>query len=135
EGQCRGAKEFAMSEKQEASAEQLARAYGEVLAQPDLPDDGGPVPPLAAGESWSDSPTIAPPPLERIVEALLFVGGAPLTAVRACEAARGLTPALFAQIIEGLNRDYRREGRPYRIQPREQGHELALRPQFRVVLD
>ena len=69
------------------------------------------------------------------MEALLFVGGSPLTAECACEAARGLTPALFAQILEGLNRDYRRQGRPYRIQPRDQGWELALRPRFRVVVE
>src|SRR4051794_18854358 len=31
-----------------------------------------------------------PPPLLRLVEAMLFVGGAPLTAGRACEAVRGL---------------------------------------------
>ena len=48
---------------------------------------------------------------------------------------RGLTPALFAQVLEGLNRDYRRQGRPYRIQPRDQGYELALRPRFRVVME
>src|SRR5438093_1056072 len=34
----------------------------------------------------------APPPLLCILEAMLFVGGAPLTAVRACEAVRGLSP-------------------------------------------
>jgi segregation and condensation protein B len=69
--------------------------------------------------------------LRRIVEALLFVGGAPLTAVRACEALRGLTPEQFTQVIEGLNHDYRAQGRPYRIRPRDQGHELALLPRFR----
>ena len=37
----------------------------------------------------------APPPLPRLVEALLFVGGAPLTAVRACDTIRGLTPEQF----------------------------------------
>ena len=102
-----------------------------MLAQPwaDLPDGGA-----AAGGRPSGT-TAPPPPLPRIVEALLFVGGPPLTAVRACEAVRGLTPAAFTQVLEGLNRDYRRQGRPYRIQPRDQGFELALRPRFRGVLD
>ncbi len=77
----------------------------------------------------------APPPLPRIVEAMLFVGGAPLTATTTCEAVRGLTPSAFAAIIEGLNRDYRRQGRPYRIQPRDHGYELILRPRFRGVLE
>ncbi len=77
----------------------------------------------------------SPPPLERIVEALLFLGGPPLTAARAAEAVRGLTAEQFAEALAALNRDYRAQGRPYRIQPRDQGHELALRPAYRVVLD
>ena len=118
-----------MTDRQDDSAEELARSYGEMLSRPweDLPDAG---PAAEAGEA-----SAAPPPLARIVEALLFVGGPPLTAARAMEAARGLTPAALTQILEGLNRDYRRQGRPYRIQPRDQGYELALRPRFRIVLD
>ena len=112
----------------EETADGLARAYGEVLAQPWSDTDGGP-------EAPGEPTDAAPPPLPRIVEALLFVGGPPLTAARACEAVRGLTPAGFAPILDGLNRDYRRQGRPYRIQPRDQGFELALRPRFRGVLD
>jgi segregation and condensation protein B len=75
----------------------------------------------------------APPPLVRIVEALLFVGGAPLTAARAGEAVRGLTPEQFGQAIAALNRDYRAQGRPYHVRGRDHGYELALRPQFRAV--
>ncbi|HWG47004.1 MAG TPA: SMC-Scp complex subunit ScpB [Gemmataceae bacterium] len=77
----------------------------------------------------------APPPLRRIIEAMLFVGGAPLTAVRAAEAVRGLTAEQFREILDELNRDYRQQGRPYRIQVREQGCELVVQPRFRVVLD
>jgi segregation and condensation protein B len=77
----------------------------------------------------------APPPLRRILEAMLFVGGAPLTVQRAAEAVRGLTAEQFRDILEGLNRDYRQQGRPYRIQVREQGCELVLQPRFRGVLD
>ncbi len=111
--------------------EQLARSYGEMLSEPwTEPTDGREAP----GDN-ANAETPAPPPLARIVEAMLFVGGPPLTAVRAGEAARGLTPELFTQILEELNRDYRRQGRPYRIQPRGPGHELALRPRFRVVME
>jgi segregation and condensation protein B len=78
---------------------------------------------------------VAPPPLARIVEALLFVGGAPLTAARAAEVVRGLTLEQFSESIAALNRAYRAQGRPYRINPRDQGHELALRPGFRVVVE
>lgn len=77
----------------------------------------------------------APPPLPRILEALLFVGGAPLTAVRACEAIRGLTPEQFQQLIDLLNRDYRRQGRPYRVRLRDQGYELVLHSRYRNILD
>jgi len=77
----------------------------------------------------------SPPPPHRIVEAMLFLGGVPLTAELACDAIRGLAPAQFGQIIEQLNRDYRLQGRPYRIQAREQGFELVLAPKFRPVLD
>jgi segregation and condensation protein B len=77
----------------------------------------------------------APPPLLRIVEAMLFVGGPPLTAVRACEAVRGLTAEGLLQCIDTLNRDYRQQGRPYRIRPRDQGYEIALHGPFRAVAD
>jgi segregation and condensation protein B len=83
---------------------------------------------MAAGDEAT-----APPPLPRIVEALLFVGGAPLSATRACEAVRGLTPERLAEIVDDLNRDYRQQGRPYRIQASGVGYELALLPRFRSI--
>ncbi len=82
------------------------------------PDDGGPT---------------VPPSLHRILEALLFVGGQPLTPRRAAEAIRGLNPTQFLHAIEHLNRDYRAQGRPYHIRPRDQGFELALRPSLHTV--
>jgi segregation and condensation protein B len=77
----------------------------------------------------------APPPLEQIVEALLFVGGAPLTAALAARAVRGLTAEQFAQAVVALNRAYRRQNRPYHVRLREQGYEMALRPRFRGVAE
>lgn len=88
---------------------------------------------LARVETSSEGESAAPPPLQRIVEALLFVGGAPLTAERAAEVVRGLTVEQLRDIIDGLNRDYRQQGRPYRIHLRGQGHELDLQPRFRSV--
>src|SRR5438128_2621488 len=73
----------------------------------------------------------APPPLGHILEALLFVGGRPLTAERAGAAVRGLTPEQFMEAIAGLNREYRRQGRPYTILAREHGYVLTLRPRFK----
>jgi segregation and condensation protein B len=77
----------------------------------------------------------APPPLKRIVEALLFVGGALLSIVRACETVRDLTPEQFAEAVAALNREYRQQGRPYRIVLRDKGYELVIRPAFRAVRD
>jgi segregation and condensation protein B len=111
---------------------ELAQSYERLLEkrrEEDVPD----AQPVEAPADESAAPP--PPPLRRIVEAMLFVGGAPLTAARAAEAVRGLTAEQFRDILDGLNRDYRQQGRPYRIQVREQGCELVLQPRFRGVLD
>ncbi|MBY0231944.1 MAG: SMC-Scp complex subunit ScpB [Gemmataceae bacterium] len=73
----------------------------------------------------------SPPPLHRLLEALLFVGGPPLTRERAAEAVRGLTREQFAEAVGQLAQSYREQGRPYRVSPRGGGHELVLRPGFR----
>lgn len=74
-----------------------------------------------------------PPAPERIVEALLFAGGAPLTAERAGEIIRRLTAEQFRAIIDSLNRQYRKQGRPYQIQTMADGYVMQLKPQFRVI--
>jgi segregation and condensation protein B len=76
-----------------------------------------------------------PPAPDRIVEALLFVGGPPLSAARAGEIVRSLTAEQFQTIIDGLNRDYRKQGRPYAVLANEGGYVLTLKPQFRAVRD
>jgi segregation and condensation protein B len=116
-------------------ADDLGRSYGELLSEQVWEVDAGE--PSAAGSRDGDasSLTAAPPPLLRIVEALLFVGGAPLTASRAGEAIRGLTEPQFLQHIDTLNRAYRQQGRPYAIQSQGQGYVLTLRPRFRSVLE
>jgi segregation and condensation protein B len=87
-----------------------------------------------AGEEAADQ-SAAPPSLERIVEALLFVGGVPLTPERAASAVRGLTAEQLTQIVDSLNASYRRQGRPYSIQPQERGYVLTLRPRYRLVVE
>ena len=82
----------------------------------------------------SEAPAIPPSP-KRIVEAFLFVGGAPLTADRALEAIRGLTSAQFHDAIAELNREYRQQGRPYTIQSKDQGYVLTLRPRYRSIIE
>lgn len=76
-----------------------------------------------------------PPPPARIIEALLFVGGAPLTAARAGEIVRNLGAEPFRAIIDELNRTYRQQARPYVIVSRENGYVLTLKSAFRSVVE
>lgn len=75
----------------------------------------------------------APPTPRQIVEALLFVGGPPLGPDRAGEIIRGLGGDQLREIVDELNRDYRRQRRPYAIQVTDAGYTLTLKPQFRTV--
>ncbi len=116
-----------------AAVAELGQAYAALLER----GDGWEVDVQALGDNPAGMEAVpaAPPPLLRIVEALLFVGGAPLTPIRACDAVRGLTPAQFTQLIDQLNRDYRKQGRPYWVQVRDQGYVLTLRSRYRPVLE
>jgi hypothetical protein len=117
-----------------APAQDLSQSYSDLLAQQPWEVDAGDVAPAGPSELASPPPS-APPPVIRVVEALLFVGGPPLTAGRAAGVIRGLTPAHFVQAIDALNLEYRRQGRPYLIRSQEQGYVLTLRPRFRPVLE
>jgi segregation and condensation protein B len=85
----------------------------------------------------ADAPadTASPPPPQRIVEALLFAGGQPLTAERVTAAVRGLPADEFQRAIDALARDYRRQNRPYAIQQTAQGYVLALKPRYQSLVD
>jgi len=97
---------------------------------PDSPPAGPP--PLKLFPSRvADAPAEAPPSPEQLVEAMLFVGGPPLTAAAACAAVRGLTPERFRAATDALAARYRRQGRPYAVQPRDGGFVLVLLPAFR----
>lgn len=76
-----------------------------------------------------------PPPIEKVVEAMFFVGGQPLTSQKACEILRGLDLKEFVVIIGGLNRKYKLENRPYRIQPKGNGYEMTILPKYRIIAD
>jgi len=102
--------------------EDLRRTYAAILG------DEIPLPPR------SEEPAM-PPPALRIIEALLFVGGAPLTAKRARDILRGLTQEQFDEAITQLNADYRRQARPYALTPQGAGWVLTLKPRFRHVID
>ncbi len=76
-----------------------------------------------------------PPPPGRILEALLFAGGQPLTPERAGSVVRGLAPDQVRDLIDDLNRTYRRQGRPYTITATERGYVLVLRPRYQAVAE
>lgn len=74
------------------------------------------------------SGTVTP---REILEALLFVGGEPLTTRKLIGVLRGEFTAEFIESqIEGLNAQYAREGRPYEIRLAEGGYRMTLREDF-----
>jgi segregation and condensation protein B len=107
----------------------------------DLPPESEPAPepapptPVATPHSESRNPQSSDPPPtpEQLVEAMLFVGGPPLTAAAAGSAVRGLTPEGFRTTVDALNRRYRAQRRPYAAEARDGGFVLTLLPAYRGV--
>jgi segregation and condensation protein B len=135
-------------------AEQMARSYEKVLEwQLDVGEPPGSTGALAMSSreshhtaepgkaaSGADRPRaegapLQPPPAFRIIEAMLFVGGTPLTPEVAGTVIRGLGPGQFQEAMDELNRAYRDQGRPYLIQRQGPGYVLALRPHYRSIAD
>ena len=79
--------------------------------------------------------SITPPPLQHILEALLFVATEPLTAKHMCGMIRGLTTSQLEETIRLMNLHYRRQGRPYSILSQPTGYRLFLRTPFRSHLE
>ena len=70
---------------EQPSPEDLGRSYAEMLGEGGWEAEVPEAPPLPETE-----PKVPPAPL-RILEALLFVGGPPLTSARVCQVIRGMT--------------------------------------------
>jgi segregation and condensation protein B len=143
-------REPAGQEDVQGTPEELGRSYAALLGQQawelDVPrldevprqptDSAVPAPAVPPSTPAPEpAPVAAPPPPLRILEAMLFLGGTPLTVERACEVLRGVTPGQVTQAIDGLNRSYRQQNRPYLIQSRDRGYVLVLRPRFRPVAE
>ena len=96
-----------------------------------------PSPPPASPRTRIFSNTVAesetPPPTEQIIEAMLFIGGAPLRAEVVSQALRGFTIEQLRANIDTLNTLYHRQHRPYAIIERDGGFILQLLPQFDFV--
>jgi segregation and condensation protein B len=72
-----------------------------------------------------------------ILEAMLFVGdraNRPLSAVRAAEKMRNVSPEEIDDAVVKLNRDYQRWGCPYTIQKESGGYRMVLRSEFYPIL-
>jgi segregation and condensation protein B len=77
--------------------------------------------------------TDTPPPLLRIIEAMLFAGGQPITPELACGAINDLTPEQFRATVDELAKLYKRQDRPYQVRRGPKGYVLALQSQFRFL--
>jgi segregation and condensation protein B len=109
----------------ETIGEPVALATG--VSEPEMPDTDAPgSPPLAEPVN---EPTVPPSPLQ-IVEALLFVGGAPLTAGVAADAIRGLSSEQFRECIDVLNCVYRTQNRPYSVVHGSTGYVLRVNRRY-----
>lgn len=95
------------------------------------PADDEPDPPRPPSAEPRHRPE--PPSVDRLVEALLFVGGPPLTAALAGSVIKGLGPERYRDVVDALNRKYRAQGRPYSISPAGDGYTLSIRSAYRPV--
>jgi segregation and condensation protein B len=67
----------------------------------------------------------------QVIEAALFVGGAPLTSKKIAALLRGSSDAAFVErTIDELNGSYAAEGRPYEIRLGDGGYRLELRAEY-----
>ncbi len=125
-----------------ANAQQLGESFAALVGTHDWHVDEAPdaIPepaPMAASPSPAsrtekpplaepvNEPTVPPTPLQ-IIEALLFVGGLPLTAEHAAEAIRGLSADQFRECIDVLNEVYRSQSRPYAVEHGPTGYVLRV---------
>jgi segregation and condensation protein B len=135
-----------------ATAKQLGETFAALVGGQDWHIDAVPESPAAsepAGEPDTTSPPhhrTTPPPLAepvnepsvpptplQIVEALLFVGGPPLTAGHAADAVRGLSPEQFRECVDTLNRVYRAQNRPYAVVPERGGYVMRVGRRYAAV--
>jgi segregation and condensation protein B len=150
-----------LPEEEAVSLDELAAAYAQSLgtvaeaAEAREPPGGqrdSDEAETAAAEDESAAPVEAPPPQAEeedaddddpcpvcpatILEAMLFVGNQnnePLTAVRAAELMRGVSPGEIPGLVDGLNARYAGSGCPYRIVSEGAGYRLALDRRFDAV--
>ncbi len=94
---------------------------------------GGAADPPPVATAAERTPAVTP---RQVVEALLFVGGQPLTGKRLADLLGGeFTHEHVDVLVDELNSQYEQEGRPYEVRLAEGGYRLQLRPEFERVRD
>jgi segregation and condensation protein B len=107
----------------------LAEIPQDAVALPETSPSARPIQQTPAPETHQEPP----PNPEQILEAMLFIGGSPLTEEQARQIVRGLSGEEFRSLIESIEARYRRQNRPYFVQKTEGGYRLTLRPRYRTV--
>ena len=80
-------------------------------------------------QSQAKQETRIPP--RQIIEAALFVGGAPLTTKKLCSLLNDEYSSSYVDdLLDDLNRQYNEEARPYEIRMEEGGYRIILRHDF-----
>lgn len=105
----------------------------EFLANPwevnDVPD-ATPDPPPAV-KTVDEVPVELPPTPRQIVEAMLFVGGPPLTVEQIRLAIRGLSDDHIREAIRDIGHMYKKQNRPYAIREVDGAFQLSIKPSLR----
>jgi segregation and condensation protein B len=142
-----GSEPQASTGSEDWSADAIEQAYRSALAAAEAIDDtlpdGATVDSdveFAAAATATAAPTEEPSAPDvtpaQVVEALLFVGGPPLTGKRLADlVGSAVTHESIDEVIEGLSRRYEFEGRPYEIVFGEGGYRMQLRAAFQRVGD
>lgn len=93
--------------------------------------DGSDEPPLATEIVSDDTSEDEPVTSKQVIEAIMFVGGEPVTAKKLCTVLRGdFQPEHVSSLIDELNVLYTSERRPYEIRLLEGGYQIKLLPEF-----
>lgn len=123
----------------QAAAAKLGQADWQLDAEPtievDEPEAVVPPPPAPRSRIFSNqvAESETPPPPEQIIEAMLFIGGAPLRVEVVSQALRGLTMEQLRSCIDLLNALYHKQNRPYTIVERDGGFLLQVLAKFDFV--
>jgi len=77
----------------------------------------------------------SPPPLESILEAMLFAARAPLPVENICKLIRRISPEAVQLAARNLNQQYKSQNRPYTLTHDKHGYRMALHQRYRYILE